>query len=163
MQLSEGVESALHLCVLLAAVPDHSLPARTLAEFHGLAPAATAKLLQQLAGSEIVEARAGRAGGYALARPPAEITVGEIVAAAGDGRPAFACREIRRSGPCAGPRKAYSPRCAIALLMDDAEAAWWRALDQHTLASLAARVRAGLHETVRVRTRSWLGEHARIR
>jgi Rrf2 family protein len=161
MRLVDGVESSLHLCVLLAAVWPGAVPAAQLAEFHALAPAATAKVLQQLAGGGVIEARPGRTGGYALARPAAQITVAEIVAAASGPGPAFRCREIRRQGPCAGPPSAYSARCVIAQLMSDAEDAWWQALQASSLAALAGRVSRQADGTIRARTQTWLREKAR--
>jgi Rrf2 family protein len=159
--MSVSAEAALHLCVLLAAVPQRAIAASDLAEFHALAPAATAKLLQQLTAAGIVEARTGRGGGYALARPPQQITVAEIVSAAGGVAPGFRCNEIRRKGPCAGSPSAYLSRCAIAGAMDEAESAWWEVLHRQTLASLAGRVAGQVHDTVRARSRKWLGEKAR--
>lgn len=161
MRLVDGVESALHLCVLLAALPRGTIPAVPLAEFHDLAPAATAKVLQQLAGAGVVEARPGRTGGYALARPAAEITVGEIVAAVGGSDPGFRCREIRRQGPCAGNPALYSQRCAIAQAMDEAERAWWQVLYGQTLADLGERVGAQVDDEIRARSRAWLQAKSR--
>jgi Rrf2 family protein len=159
--MSVSAEAALHLCVLLAAVPQRAIAAGDLAEFHALAPAATAKLLQQLTAAGIVEAHTGRGGGYALARSPDQITVAEIVSAAGGVAPGFRCNEIRRKGPCADKPSAYLSRCAIAGAMDEAESAWWEVLNRRTLASLAGRVAGQVPETRRVRTRDWLLEKAR--
>jgi len=161
MRVADGVESALHLCVLLASLPAGALPAVQLAEFHELAPAATAKMLQQLAGAGVVESRPGRVGGYALARPAAEITVGDIVAAVGGPGPAFRCREIRRQGPCAGHPRVYSPRCAIADAMDQAETAWWDVLRGQTLAELGERVGAQVDNEIHARSQVWLQESGR--
>lgn len=160
MFLLEGVESALHLCVLLTGAPG-AVPASQLAAFHALPPAATAKVLQQLAGAGVIEARAGRRGGYALARPASEITLDQVVAAV-DGRdPVFRCREIRRRGPCAGPANAYSSRCAIACLFDEAERAWWQVLRHESLADLSERIGLQLDRTIRARSREWLDVNAR--
>jgi Rrf2 family protein len=156
--MSVSAEAALHLCVLLAAVPQRAIAAADLAEFHALAPAATAKLLQQLTAAEIVEARTGRGGGYALARSAQQITVAEIVSAAGGVAPGFRCHEIRRKGPCAGRPSAYMSRCAVASAMDEAESAWWEVLHRQTLASLAGRVAGQVPESRRVRTGKWLLE-----
>ena len=160
MRLVDGVESSLHLCVLLAAAPG-ALPAAQLADFHALAPAATAKVLQQLAAAGIIEARPGRTGGYALARPATDITIAQIVAAARGPGPAFHCREIRRQGPCAGPSSAYTARCVIARLMAQAEDAWWQPLAATTLADLAQLVGAQLNDTIRASTQGWLQHNAR--
>jgi Rrf2 family protein len=159
--MSVSAEAGLHLCVLLAAVPQRAVAAGDLAEFHALAPAATAKLLQQLTAAGIVEARTGRGGGYALARSPQQITVAEIVSAAGGVAPGFRCHEIRRKGPCADKPSAYLSRCAIAATMDEAESAWWEVLHGRTLASLAGRVAGQIHETRRARSIDWLREKVR--
>jgi Rrf2 family protein len=159
--MSVSAEAALHLCVLLAAVQQRAIAAGDLARFHALAPAATAKLLQQLTAAGIVEARTGRGGGYALARSPQQITVAEIVSAAGGVAPGFRCHEIRRKGPCADKPSAYKSRCAVASAMDEAESAWWEVLHRQTLASLAGRVAGQVPEARRTRTRDWLLEKAR--
>jgi Rrf2 family protein len=159
--MSVSAEAALHLCVLLAVVPQRAIAAGDLAEFYALAPAATAKLLQQLTAAGIVEARTGRGGGYALARSPQQITVAEVVSAAGGVAPGFRCHEIRRKGPCAGEPSTYSSRCAIASAMDEAESAWWEVLHQQTLASLSGRVAGQIHETRRARSIDWLREKVR--
>jgi DNA-binding IscR family transcriptional regulator len=104
---------------------------------------------------------AGRAGGYALARPAADITIAQVVAAARGPGPAFRCREIRRQGPCAGPPSAYRARCAIAQLMDQAEDAWWQSLAATTLADLARLVGTQLSDPIRASAQGWLQHHAR--
>jgi Rrf2 family protein len=142
--------------------PGGEREAAELAGFHALAPAATAKALQQLAAAGIVEARTGRVGGYALARPAGDITVAEIVAAVSESGPAFRCREVRRQGPCAGPSAAYSARCAIARVMDGAENAWWESLSGVSLAALAQSVGTQLDDAIRARSQAWLLEKARM-
>lgn len=138
MRLSEGVEWALHCCGVLAALPsDKALPASRLAEYHGVPAAYLAKHLQALSRAGIVVTVRGIRGGYRLARPAAEITVLEVVAAVEGDDPAFKCTEIRRRGPCAvGDPKAYATPCGIATVMRDAEAAWRASLEQSTVADL---------------------------
>ena len=52
MRLSDGVEWGVHVCVLLAALPDGAaLPAAKLAEYHGVPAPYLAKHLQVLAGA----------------------------------------------------------------------------------------------------------------
>jgi Rrf2 family protein len=139
------------------------LTGSSLASFHALPVAGTAKVLQQLAAAGIVEGRAGRIGGYVLARPPTEITVAEIVAAVGGPAPVFRCREIRRQGANAGESAHFSARCAIARLMDDAESAWWDSLRAVTLASLCRQVNSELDKGTRDRSRSWFEAEVRVR
>lgn len=157
----EAVESALHLCVLLSAVPGGILPAVALAEFHELPLAGTAKILQDLAAAGVVEAQPGRKGGYALARPANEISVAEVVAAAGERGRGMRCKEIRRNGPCTGPSATYSVRCAVASMMDTAEQAWWDALRTRTLADLASQIGAQVDAPTLKRSASWLKQRSR--
>ena len=80
MRLGEPVEWALHCTTVLALLPsDAAVPAARLAEFHGVPAAYLAKTLQALAREGIVESVPGRRGGYRLAKPPADITVLDVV------------------------------------------------------------------------------------
>jgi Rrf2 family protein len=100
MKLSEGVEHAIHSVALLAALkPDRVLAAAALAEFHGVSPSYLLKHLQALSGARILATVPGPNGGYRLARPPADITLLDIVLAVEGPQPAFRCTEIRRRGP----------------------------------------------------------------
>ena len=98
-KIGEGVEWAVHACVLLAVVPEgKALPAAKLAEYHELPPAYLAKQLQALAAAGLVASVPGRRGGYRLARDPETISLLNIVEAAeGDSR-RTTC--ILRGGPC---------------------------------------------------------------
>lgn len=135
--MSDGVEWALHSCTVLATLPsDQALPAAKLAELHDLPPAYLAKHLQALAAAGITESLAGPRGGYRLARPPAEISLLEVVLAVdGDDR-AFQCTEIRQRGPVAGPPSTYRRPCGIARAMRRAEDAWRAELAATTVADL---------------------------
>lgn len=139
MKLGDGVEWALHCCVLLAALPEgEALPATRLAEYHGVPGAYLAKHLQGLARAGIVESTAGRRGGYRLARRPSEITFLDVVEAVEGSEPAFRCSEIRRRGPVGTSPAALRSPCAIAVTMLRAESAWRKELRQTTIADIGA-------------------------
>src|SRR5437762_10755944 len=72
-----GVIVASHL----AAQPDRQETAAVVAAATRLPPATVAKLLKALAHAGLVSATRGSAGGYRLARPPAAISVAQVVAA----------------------------------------------------------------------------------
>jgi FeS assembly SUF system regulator len=72
-----GVIVATHL----ATRPDHQINAALLASETRLPQATVAKVLKSLAHGGIVTAVRGAAGGYRLARPAADISVAEVVAA----------------------------------------------------------------------------------
>ena len=159
--MSDAVEWSIHCCTLLAALPhDQALPASRLAEYHDVPPAYLAKALQAMAAAGLVESRSGPRGGYRLARPPAEITLLEIVQAVDGPGTAFRCSELRQRGPGAIDEPgAYRTPCGIARAM-------WRAelskttvgdmvVDFLTLAS-PARVQRGIEwvQEVHVQRRS---------
>ncbi len=123
--MSDGVEWALHCCTVLAALPDdQALPAARLAEFHEVPPAYLAKQLQALTAAGITRSVPGPHGGYRLARPPAEVSVLDVVFAVEGDDTAFRCSEIRQRGPGAGGPGLYRRPCGIARTMWRAEDAW---------------------------------------
>ena len=134
MRLSDGVEWGVHVCTVLAVVPpDRALPAAKLAEFHGVPAAYLAKHLQALARAGVLETVKGPRGGYRLARPPAEITVLDVVEAIDGDEPAFRCTEIRRRGPTAMPAREYKLACGIHRAFDRADEAWREELRSTTI------------------------------
>jgi len=162
MRLSSTVESALHICVILATLDaDDMLAVRDLAAFHELAPASLAKQLQTLNAAGIVEGSAGRTGGYRLARPPISITVLDVVVAIEGPQPMFRCLEVRRNGPCTGPDRTYSPTCAIAQVMAEAEDAWRATLAAYTLADLGRTIATDLDPTTATETIAWISSNRR--
>ena len=141
MRLSEGVEWGLHCAVLLAVMPpDTALPTSRLAEFHGVPVAYLAKHLQAMSRAGILVAVTGPGGGYRLARPPADVSVLDVVEALDGEEPAFHCLEIRRRGPTAMPAREYRTMCGIHRVMVDADAAWRAELARTSVADLAAGV-----------------------
>ena len=162
MKLSDGVEWGVHVCTLLAVLPpDSALPAARLAEYHGVPSAYLAKHLQALAGAGVLETVKGPRGGYRLARPPAEITVLDVVEAIDGEEPAFRCSEIRRRGPAAVPAREYKLPCGIHRAFTRADAAWRNELADTTIATLVIGVvqeapRAAVEKATR-----WLGEAVR--
>ena len=162
MQLSEGVEWAVHACVLLALVPPgQSLPAAKLAEYHELPAAYMAKHLQALSTAGIVTSVAGRRGGYRLARPAAEVTMLEIVQAVEGRGPAFRCTEIRQRGPGAVEAHRYTHPCGVARAMWDAEAAWRDVLARVTVLDLLGTAAAHSTPVAIRRSAQWLQEAVR--
>src|SRR4051794_27491222 len=159
MQLGEGVEWALHCCTVLALVPPgRTLPASRLAEYHGVPPAYLAKHLQTLAQAGIVESVPGRKGGYRLARPAADVTLLEVVAAVEGTGPAFRCTEIRRRGPASVGAAGYRSPCGIHVAMQRAEAAWRTELDRQTIGDLLEHLSGSASPVAVRRSVSWFQE-----
>lgn len=158
MRLGEGVEWAAHCAVLLAVLPERTtLPAHRLAEYHGVPGPYLAKCLQALTRAGIVESTPGRQGGYRLARPPADVSLLDVVTALEGAEPAFRCTEIRRRGPTAVRATGYGPVCAIAGAMWRAEEAWRRELAATTVADLVRQVVDGAPREALEKGTAWLG------
>ncbi|MBT0773128.1 Rrf2 family transcriptional regulator [Kineosporia sp. J2-2] len=139
MKMSDGVEWAVHCCVVLTAA-DRPVPAARLAEFHDVSGSYLAKQLQALSRAQIIRSVQGKDGGYVLARPPEQISVYDIVRAVDGGRPAFVCTEIRQRGPMGSPAEKCLAPCGIARTMAVAEQAWRDSLRGVTVSDLATEV-----------------------
>jgi Rrf2 family protein len=153
--MSAGVEWSIHCCVILSQA-DGSVSAQRLAEFHGISRTYLAKSLQALSRAGLVQTTEGRVGGYALDRPPTEITMLDVVLAVEGDAPAFCCTEIRQNGPFGALPEACTRPCGIAQAMADAEQAWRASLARVTISDLAAQVTAGIDQPTRTAMRQWL-------
>jgi len=78
MRVSKAEEYGIRLVASLAA-SGGQLTTRELAEREGLPEATVSKVVLRLRRAGLVEASRGRRGGYTLARPPAEITLLEVI------------------------------------------------------------------------------------
>jgi Rrf2 family protein len=159
MRLSEGVEWSLHCAVLLAVMPpETALPTGRLAEFHGVPVPYLAKHLQAMSRAGILVAGTGPRGGYRLARPPADVSVLDVVEAIDGEDPAFECLEIRRRGPTAVPAREYRTMCGIHRVMVEADAAWRAELARTSVADLAAGVARDASPKAIQKFGTWLQE-----
>jgi Rrf2 family protein len=112
---------------------------RDIAERTGLPQPYLEQILLALKGAGLVRSKRGVGGGYVLARPPAEITLGEIVSAvegpivAGDfGRP-------HEGGACD-----HEGQCVLLALWAEVGDHMREHLDSFTLADCVRRARGGL-------------------
>ncbi len=90
MNLSAKTEYACLAMLQLAADYASGEPQqiRRIAEVHGIPSRFLVQILLQLKGASLVLSTRGAAGGYRLARPPAEITLAEVIEVMeGDKRP----------------------------------------------------------------------------
>ena len=162
MRMSDGVEWGVHVCVLLASLPDDAaLPAAKLAEYHGVPAAYLAKHLQALAGAGVLRTVKGAKGGYRLAKPAAEITALEVVEAIDGDEPAFRCTEIRRRGPLAMPAREYTKPCGVHQAFTRADGAWRAELSKTTIADLFVGLLQDAPRSAIEKGARWLQESAR--
>lgn len=163
MRISEGVEWALHCAGVLAALPDGAtLPAKALAEFHGVSESYLLKHLKALVAAGLFESVPGPRGGYRLARAASEITFLDVAQAIEGRGPAFRCTEIRCRAPIGEPPACFRRPCAINVTMLEAEAAWRDVLRRRTVAEVASAIAATLPASRRHAAAQWFAPHVRV-
>lgn len=159
MRMNQGVEWAIHACVLLAPLwPGRGLSLAALAEYHGVPAPYMAKQMQLLSKVGLVRTSRGRSGGYSLSRSPAAINLWEIARAIDGPEPAFRCSEIRQRGPCANPREQCRQACSIAAAFAAAETAWRTVLQSVTLVDVFAKAGNQSSPEQIMKSMQWLGE-----
>ena len=159
MRLSEGVEWGLHCAVVLSVLPpEAALPTGRLAEYHGVPIAYLAKHLQAMSRAGILTSGKGPRGGYRLARPPADISVLDVIEAVDGDEPPFRCLEIRRRGPAAVSAREYRTMCGIHRVMVEADEAWRGRLARTSIADLATGVARDASPKAIEKFGTWLQE-----
>jgi len=139
VQISKGVEWAVHAASMLIALPPgRGLKAAALARYHGVPAAYMAKQMQALSKAGIVQSARGAHGGYRLAKTA--ISLWDITAAVDGARPAFRCTEIRQNGPCGLKQADCKAPCQIAAAFAVAEETFRSSLRSVTLADIAMQV-----------------------
>ncbi len=141
MQISKGVEWAVHAASLLNGLPvGRGLKAEAMARYHDVPAAYMAKQLQALSKAGITKSSRGAHGGYRLAKPADQISLWDITAAVDGKGPAFRCTEIRQNGPCGLKPKDCKQACQIAAAFAAAEQAFRDSLAAISLADIAGQV-----------------------
>lgn len=130
LTLSRRGDYALRAAIDLAGAAGGFRKGRDISEAMAIPRSYTAPVLGLLVGAGLVEARAGRDGGYRLLRPASEVSVLEIVEAA-EGRLASENCPMR-GGPCR-----WSDVCAIHPTWGRVSEAVRTAMAGSTLAELA--------------------------
>ncbi len=99
MKLSSKTKYGLKACHFLGInYPDNLVSASTLENYVSVSSKYLEKIMRMLSKRGIVSASRGANGGYSLARPPKEITVGEIVRALEDDIEIIEC--VKEDGKC---------------------------------------------------------------
>lgn len=163
--IGTGVEYGLH-CLLYLTDPAgraSSPSVRDLAELQGVPSEYLAKLFTKLSKAGLVVATEGVRGGFALARPPEDISFLDVVLAIDGDKHLFECREIRDR--CAvfdteTPAWATTGLCSIHTIMLMAEKRMRDELAAHSLAELAALVAAKAPAEFGQQIAQWLDERS---
>ena len=83
MKLSSQEEYGLRCLLRIAAEPESALTIPEISSAEGLSEAYVGKLMRLLRQGGIVRSHRGKTGGYSLARPADQMTVGEVLALLG--------------------------------------------------------------------------------
>jgi len=159
MQLRNHVEWALHCCAVMAGLPQgRFLPAKVLAEFHGVPKEYLAKALQALSLAGLVEGTLGPHGGYRLKRPADQITFLDVVEAVEGKASTFVCTEIRGNNPCLEPGHCDARPCGVARVMWEADRAWREKLASVRMSDLVAGLVEDIPADQLAKNAAWLME-----
>lgn len=133
MRLTQFTDYALRLLLLLAAEPGRRITIQQVSEFHGISRNHLMKVANRLARAGILSPSRGRNGGLALARPPEEVRVGDVIKAS---EPDFAL-----VGCMAGEHCVNLPDCRLTGVLNGALADFLASANRYSLADIVAPAR----------------------
>ena len=125
--IPKTAEYALRAVVLLAREFQRAYAAEQIAEATRVPRRYVHKVLQALVRAELVRSQSGPGGGYALVRPPAELSILDVVSAV---------EPIPRIRHCPLGLKGHTHLCPLHRELDEACAAMERAFGRVTIAQL---------------------------
>jgi Rrf2 family protein len=126
-----GLKAMVHLARL---PPGRPVPVLDIASTEKIPKKFLDAILCELRNSGFVTSKMGKGGGYTLARTPAMISVGDIVRALDGPLAPLPCASRTRYQSCDDCRD--EARCAVRLVMLDAQRALSEVLDNCTLAQM---------------------------
>lgn len=130
MQLSTYSDYALRLLMKLAVEPDRLITIREVAGSYRISANHLMKVAQELSRLGYIEAVRGRGGGVRLARPAAEICIGEVVRGTEGNLILVECFDATRNS-CI-----LTGACQLRHLLVEALEGFFGVLDRYTLSDL---------------------------
>jgi Rrf2 family nitric oxide-sensitive transcriptional repressor len=131
VRLTSFTDFGLRMLMRMAGDPSRAFSSAELADDLGLSRNHLAKIIQHLARAGLIETRRGGGGGAVLARPAADIRLGQIVRLLEEGQPLVECFGAD-GGTCS-----IDARCRLKACLRSAETAFLAELDRSTLADIA--------------------------
>lgn len=131
MRLTQYTDYGLRALIALAIAPQRHHTVSGISAAYGISRNHLVKVVARLAERGYVETTRGKGGGVRLARPPDEISVGQVVRDMETGLGVVECL-AEDGGGCA-----ISPVCRLKGLFEQATRAFLEELDTCTLADLA--------------------------
>jgi len=132
VRLTAFTDYGLRMLMRMASAPARAFTTAELAAEFGLSRHHLTKIMLRLGRAGIVATRRGGGGGALLARPPAEIRLGEVVRLLEDGQAPALCL-----APGPGAACGLDGRCRLKGRLRSAEAAFLADLDRASLADIA--------------------------
>lgn len=142
MRLTKQTNYALRM-LMYCESSGELVPVVSIAKFYNLSEQSLLKILQVLTKGGFVEAVRGRNGGIRLARPAAQIGLGDVIRATEDN---FNLAQCFEEGDLSCPLVA---NCGLNQALHEALDAFFKVLDGYTLADLTNRER-NLHVLLRL-------------
>lgn len=140
MRLTVYTDYSLRVLMYVAVRPDRRPTIAEVAAAYGISKNHIMKVVHQLGVAGYIETTRGQNGGMRLARPPAEIVLGEVVRRTEPDMALVPCFDPVNA-PCA-----ISPACKLRRALQQARSAFLAVLDEYSLADLTENqeVLAGL-------------------
>lgn len=141
MRLSKRGEYGLRAMIMLAGTPHENAPLpvvqiREISEREKISPKFLEQILLTLKNAGMLHSKMGVGGGYYLARPPSEISLGQIFRVLDGPVAPVKCVSQMAYEPCGCPDEAT---CGLRLVMGDVRNAIADILDNTSLADVSAR------------------------
>ncbi len=133
MRLTSFTDYGLRALMRLAGEPDRLFTTEEIAREFRISRNHLIKVVRKLAVAGVVATQKGAGGGFRLARPPGDITLGEVVRQLESRQPLVECFRSD-GGACV-----LSPGCRFRTRLSAAREAFLRELDRSTLAECAWR------------------------
>lgn len=125
MRLTRYTDYAVRVLMHLGTDPDRLASIAEIAHAYGISQNHLMKVVHDLGKSGYVASVRGRGGGIRLARPPAEIRIGEVIRHTEEGFTLTDCENC-----------AIAPACGLTPVVLEALAAFLAVFDRYTLADL---------------------------
>ncbi|MCB9916232.1 MAG: Rrf2 family transcriptional regulator [Planctomycetes bacterium] len=134
LQLTKRTEYGLIALVHMVDRGGEFVSAREVSDQYPIPKRLLAEVLKDLSKSGLVDSQRGAAGGYALARRPEDITVGDIVSAL-EGAPTLASCEVEDEADARGTCE-VEPVCPIRSPLQRIRQGIWRQMQRTSLRAL---------------------------